>query len=170
MHPLTLDHLLLLATIESPILTGIDAAPSDALLAAWLCSMPAEIAQTTLERSGSMRAAFETWGAQWGSAANPADSMLSESGKLRDYMTYYLRAPRRWGSDRKDAGVKTPWMIFLRTELRRHLACSRAEAGQMPACVAFAHYAAIAEANGDKDLMSERDVAESDRINAEGAP
>jgi len=167
LQPLTMRHLYLLITIDSPVLTGAPADEADLLLAVWLCTWPAEVAQRSLERPTSLSTQFRAWGASWGSKAVGDGSLLAEAAVFHEYLLYWMRAPRRWGSE--GGKIVTPWVLFLCSELRRHYGCSEAEVWSMAPTKAFAMYAAISEAHGSDSLMSEADQIESDRINAEAA-
>lgn len=167
LQPLTMRHLFLLITIDSPVLSGTDCSAADVLLAVWLCAWPAEVAQQSLEKPAGLAKQFSSWGTAWGYRTAGDGTLLAEAEKFRAYLLYWMRAPRRWGSEGGSGKVRTPWVLFLCSELRRHYGCSESEVWGMPPTKAFAMYAAISEAHGSDDIMTEAEALESDRINAE---
>lgn len=170
--PLTLGSLFLLMEIESPLLSGKQATADDVLLAAYLASHQHETARQMLRREQIMTD-FVAWGRQWGeslalNATDRAAAVEAECTRFRDYIGHWLRAPKRWKKHRDAAanGTATPWPVFLVAELRRHFGMTDAEAWAMPCAKAFAYYAAVCEAHGDKDLITSTDAAAIARVTA----
>lgn len=162
--PLSLGGLFLLEQIESPLVTGRDATADDVLLACYLCARPHEEARRAL-RAPDLASQWVEWGAAWGERlgadiAARARIIEEECTRFRDFLSHWIRAPKRWRKpDESPGGTKTPWLVFLVSELRRHYGMSDGEAWAMPCAKAFAYYAAICEGHGDKDLVSEKDAA-----------
>lgn len=171
--PLTLGGLFLLQQINSPLVTGTAAATADdVLLAAYLCARPHTEARAAL-RAADLARQWVEWGAAWGARladdiAARARIIQEECTRFRDYIAHWIRAPKRWRKpDEAGTGTKTPWLVFLVSELRRHYGMSDAEAWGLPCAKAFAYYAAICEGHGDKDLVSEKDAAQIAAITAQ---
>lgn len=169
--PLSLGGLFLLQQIDSPLVSpGRPATADDVLLAVYLCARQHEEARRAL-RSPDLVAEWAQWGIQWGrqighDIAARAAAIEAECARFRDYLARWIRAPRRWRKSESAAGTKTPWVIFLVSELRRHYGMTDAEAWALHCSKAFAYYAAICEGHGDKDLMTPTEAAQVDAITA----
>jgi hypothetical protein len=174
--PLSLGGLFLLQQIDSPLVTGTGAGATadDVLMATYLCARPHDDARRALRSPDVVRQWVE-WGAAWGQRlgddiAARARIVEEECTRFRDYLAHWLRAPKRWRKpDDTGAGTKTPWMVFLVSELRRHYGMTDAEAWAMPCAKAFAYYAAICEGHGDKDLVSDKEAAQIAAVTAQAA-
>lgn len=166
--PLTLGHLWALQLANSPFAASdrsgppTDIEPSDVLLAVWLCSIPFDDAAARI-CDAQIIEDWARWGVSW---AEGAGDFVAEAAVFQEYLAYYLRAPRRFR--KTDGGaprMKTPWLLFIVSELLRHRQVqSRAEAWKMTCCEAFAHFASICEAQGDESLWGEDAYSADERL------
>jgi hypothetical protein len=159
--PLSLGHVFLLESIQSPLLLpSAKAELGDLLLCVLVCSRPYTEASKTLG-DPELAARIGTLAQTWALTLSKTTTLEEQAKAVEAYLLHYLQAPPRWGGD--GSKLKTPWQLFLITELQRHLGVTEQEAWNMPCNKAFAYYAAIAESAGDKSLMTE---AEAQQVNA----
>jgi hypothetical protein len=103
-EPVTLAHVLLLAELECPIITGGVVTIGDVALAAFVCAWP-EPKSRRLLKSKWCPAAFSLWGRFW--------SPSQDAERFMDWLKPQIEFPEMWAAEIK--GRKTdlaaPWWI-----------------------------------------------------------
>lgn len=163
--PLSLGHVFLLESIQSPLITNTAKAEiSDLLLLVLVCSRPYQEASKTL-KDPELATRIESMAQTWAKTLSKTTTIEEQAKTIEAYLLHYLQAPPRWGGS--GSRLKTPWQLYLITQLQKELGITEQEAWSMPCNKAFGYYAAIAEGYGDKELMTDEEAKRVSEINNE---
>lgn len=157
LRPFSVIHAALLEAAESPFLVGGLPQPQDVILAVYLCRQKYPRVLQTFDG--------ESLAFRWFMFRNLFRFQLCNMDqaiqRLQEYLEAYLQGPERvqW-EDAKTKPLKVPWVFALIHRLSggRHDGETLKGLWNMPVNLAFAHAAAVGEANGDDSLISEEDV------------
>jgi hypothetical protein len=146
--PVTLAHVLLLAEVDSPVVTGGLVTIGDVALAAFICAWPAAKSRDLLS-SRWCPLVFKLWGKFW--APN------EDAERFMDWLRSQIQLPETWATDSK--GRKTelaaPWWLN-RLSQALEAGISYQDALVMPLRTLSLIVAARLEASGAVEFVSDR--------------
>lgn len=148
---LTLGHVVVLDEIASPITRGGEILPGDVAVAAFICSQEHSKARAELAKF-STRLAMRLWGrfcAKWDHA--------KQSEAFAEWFCDSAKSPEYWlkGSGKE---CTSPWWVNRIALAMGNLGMSYREATEIPAKTVAQLLMAYAEARGEVELVSKRDL------------
>ena len=160
--PFSIAHEYILKRIESPYIVGGPVTKQDVLAAIDICAHGWQDNAARLFGGVPPVASWRTWARRWRRVP-----LSTADRSLRRYMDDYSAVPEHWSAGGDGDGVRAPWEFHLARILMQHCGMSEAEAWDCPLSRARCYADTLAEANGDKTLVSEAEQAIIDRNAAE---
>jgi hypothetical protein len=153
LKPLSLGHIFLLESINSPLIQSPEKSElADFLLAVWICSFSYNVAIEKVKAENIGEMIFD-WGMEWGEKELEA---ITQIKIWNEYLKHYLTSPKRWKTEKSGDSSSTPWMLFLVLFLQKELGITENQAWNMPCNRAFAYFACVNEKwNGDENYITE---------------
>lgn len=153
LKPFCCGHAVVLTGLNSPYLIGGKISANELFIAVFICSKSYEEIKKLLTSGEEVY--LESY-RQWIREELDFFSLADSDAIFQEYLIEHLKAPDRW--QKKDAKhSKAPWPLTIATGLMRELKFSEDEAWNMPMQQAFWYFAAVAEAEGDDSLVSEKE-------------